>query len=138
MLNDFWLFINNKLKEYNKKESVFVHWSQAEKIVYEKVQLRHLNLENKKLIDLYQVFINEPIVVKGALNYSLKSIANALYKHNIVKTNWKLSNPCSNGLTAMIMAIKCYEKNNKDKVFKRGPRDLGTHKAVEAVGRIML
>ena len=113
MFNEFWLFVNNKLKEYEKKESVFVHWSQAEKIVYEKAQLRHLHLENKKLIDLYQVFINEPVVVKGALNYSLKSITNALCKNNIVKTNWNSSNPCSNGLTAMIMAIKCYEKNNK-------------------------
>jgi len=113
MLDDFWLFINGKLKEYNKKESVFIHWSQAEKIVYEKIQLRHLNLENKKLIDLYQVFINEPIVVKGALNYSLKTIANALNKNDLIKVNWNSSNPCSNGLNAMIMAIKCYEKNKK-------------------------
>jgi hypothetical protein len=29
-------------------------------------------------------------------------------------------------------------KINKRNVFKRGPRDLGTHKAVDAVGRIML
>jgi predicted RecB family nuclease len=113
MLDDFWLYINGKLKEYNKKESIFIHWSQAEKIVYEKIQLRHLNLENKKLIDLYQVFINEPIVVKGALNYSLKTIANALKKNDLIKVNWNSSNPCSNGLNAMIMAIKCYEKNKK-------------------------
>ena len=37
-----------------------------------------LNLQDKKLIDLYDVFIKEPIVVKGALNYSLKTIMKAL------------------------------------------------------------
>jgi hypothetical protein len=113
MLDSFWEFINKKLKEYNKKESVFIHWSQAEKIAYEKTQLRHLNLQNKKLIDLYEVFIKEPIVVKGALNYSLKTITKALFKNNLIKTTWNTSNPCSNGLNAMLLAYKCYEKNEK-------------------------
>jgi hypothetical protein len=113
MLDSFWDFINKKLKEYKKTESIFIHWSQAEKIAYEKSQLRHLNLQDKKLIDLYEVFIKEPIVVKGALNYSLKTIMKALYKHNLVKTTWNTSNPCSNGLNAMLLAHKCYEKNEK-------------------------
>jgi len=113
MLDSFWDFINKKLKEYKKTESIFIHWSQAEKIAYEKSQLRHLNLQDKKLIDLYDVFIKEPIVVKGALNYSLKTIMKALYKHNLVKTTWNTSNPCSNGLNAMLLAHKCYEKNEK-------------------------
>jgi hypothetical protein len=113
MLDSFWDFINKKLKEYKKTESIFIHWSQAEKIAYEKSQLRHLNLQDKKLIDLYEVFIKEPIVVKGALNYSLKTIMKSLYKHNLVKTTWNTSNPCSNGLNAMLLAHKCYEKNEK-------------------------
>jgi hypothetical protein len=113
MFDSFWDFVNKKLKEYKKKESVFIHWSQAEKIAYEKSQLRHLNLQDKKLIDLYDVFIKEPIVVKGALNYSLKTIMKALYKNNLVKTTWNESNPCSNGLNAMLLAHKVYEKNEK-------------------------
>jgi len=113
MLDSFWEFINNKLKEYNKTESVFFHWSQAEKITYEKTQLKHLNLQDKKLIDLYEVFIKEPIVVKGALNYSLKTITKALFKNNLIKTTWNTSNPCANGLNAMLLAYKCYEKNEK-------------------------
>ena len=113
MLDSFWDFVNKKLKEYKKTESIFIHWSQAEKIAYEKSQLRHLNLQDKKLIDLYDVFIKEPIVVKGALNYSLKTIMKALYKHNLVKTTWNTSNPCSNGLNAMLLAHKCYEKNER-------------------------
>jgi predicted RecB family nuclease len=62
---------------------------------------------------LYEVFIKEPIVVKGALNYSLKTITKALHKNNLVKTTWNSSNPCGNGLNAMLLAHKCYEKNEK-------------------------
>jgi len=113
MLDDFWVYVNDKLKEYKKEKSVFFHWSQAEKIVYEKTQLRHLKLEDKKLIDLYKVFLNEPIVVKGALNYSLKTIVKALYKNDLVKISWDSSNPCSNGLNAMLLAYKCYEKSDR-------------------------
>ena len=60
--------------------------------------------------DLYKLFYDEPIVVKGALNFSLKSIAKALYKNNLIESSWDSSNPCSNGLTAMILANEIYEK----------------------------
>mgnify|MGYP000934238184 CR=1 FL=1 len=46
---------------------------EIEKTSYDKSKERHPLLPLKKMIDLYQVFLNEPIVVKGALNYSLKS-----------------------------------------------------------------
>jgi hypothetical protein len=111
MLVDFWKYIHKKLLEYNKKEPVFVHWSHAEKTLYKKAQLRHLDLRNKKFIDLYQVFINEPISVKGAFSYSLKEIARALYKNNLIKTIWKTSNACSDGRTSMVLANQCYQQN---------------------------
>jgi hypothetical protein len=96
MLDNFWKFINDKVKEYGKEESIFIHWSQAEKIAYGKSQGRHLNLPEKKLLDLYEVFINEPITVKGALDYSLKSITKAMYKYNLISTIWDSSSPCAN------------------------------------------
>ena len=111
ILTDFWKFINQKLVEYNKTEPVFVHWSQAEKTLYKKAQLRHLDLQNKKFIDLYQVFHNEPISVKGALSYSLKEIARAMYKNNLIKTIWKTANVCSDGRTSMLLANQCYQNN---------------------------
>lgn len=111
ILLDFWKFINQKLVEYNKTEPVFVHWSHAEKTLYKKAQLRHLNLQNKKFVDLYQVFYNEPISVKGALSYSLKEIARAMYKNNLIKTIWKTSNVCSDGRTSMVLANQCYQNN---------------------------
>jgi len=113
IFDDFWKFINLKMKEYNKDESVFIHWSPAEKHAYEKAQLRHLGLENKNLIDLYQVFINEPVVVKGALNFSLKSIIKALYEKNLTQINYSESLNCADGLNAMHMAYQCYKKYDK-------------------------
>ena len=64
------------------------------------------------MIDLYQVFINEPIVIKGALNYSLKSIAKAMFESSLIKTIWDTSCSCANGLNAMLLAYQVY--NNKD------------------------
>ena len=67
------------------------------------------SLPNKIFLDLYQLFRVEPIAVNGALNYSLKSIAKAMNKHNLIKTSWDSRNPCSNGLNAMLLAHKAYK-----------------------------
>ena len=61
-------------------------------------------------MDLYHLFRKEPVTVKGALNFSLKSIAKALNAHKIIKTNWDSTNPCSNGLNAMLLAHKAYKE----------------------------
>ena len=112
ILDSFWIFINKKLKDCKKSVPIFVHWSPAEKITYNKSMERHLCYPQKKMIDLYQVFINEPIVIKGALNYSLKSIAKALFESSLIKTIWDTSSSCANGLNAMLLAYQVY--NNKD------------------------
>ena len=113
ILEAFWTYINSVLKQYKKSKAVFVHWSQAEKSAYDKSRERHTNLPEMKLLDLYQVFLNEPIVVKGALNYSLKSIAKALYDNKLIATVWDTTSQCANGLNAMLMAYNLYSKNTK-------------------------
>lgn len=132
MLDNFWNFINAKLKEYEKEESIFIHWSQAEKIAYGKSKGRHLNLPEKKLLDLYEVFINEPITVKGALDYSLKSITKAMYKHNLITTIWNYSSPCANGLNAMLLAHKCYDIKENGKLVS----EMVTMKDIEKYNEI--
>jgi hypothetical protein len=111
ILESFWVFINQKLKEAGKTEAVFIHWSQAERTSYDKSKLRNPTLPEKNMIDLYQVFLNEPIVIKGSLNYSLKSIAKALYENKLISTIWDTSNSCANGLNAMLLAYQVYSKN---------------------------
>ena len=116
ILDLFWIFINNKLKEFNKTIPIFIHWSQAEKTSYDKSKERHPLLPLKKMIDLYQVFLNEPIVVKGALNYSLKSIAKALFQNKLISTIWDTSSNCANGLNAMLLAYQVYNKQDSNPV----------------------
>ena len=115
MIKNFWNFIDAKLVQENKSESVFIHWTKAEPQFYNKLLSRHPteNLPKKNFYDMYDLFRNNNIVVKGALNFSLKTIANAMYHNRLIKTSWDKNNPCSNGLNAMLMAYKLYKHNNK-------------------------
>jgi hypothetical protein len=110
MFTQFWDYINNKLIEMNKKEAIFIHWTDAEPSFYNRAQ-KEFNLPNKNFLDLYKVFIKEPIVIKGALNYSLKTIANAMYKLKLINTFWDSNSKCSNGLDALVQANKIYYEN---------------------------
>lgn len=108
-------YINNILKLLNKKYVVFYHWSAAEVTFYNQFKKRHNIIGNDyifKFYDLNKVFINEPIVIKGAFNFSLKTIAKIMYKNNFIKSNWDNNNVCANGLSALILANKLYEQNN--------------------------
>lgn len=120
IFQEFYKYINNILKQNNKKTAKFYHWSGAEPLVYNnfknKNKTMNISDNNYYFYDLYKVFINEPIVVKGALNYSLKSIAKALKTHSLIETCWDMSSPCSNGLNAMILANKIYENYNNNLV----------------------
>ncbi len=113
MFNSFNKYVNQILKENKKKKAKFYHWSYAEPSAYNSFKKRHLkynyNDSNYVFYDLYQVFLSEPVVVKGALNFSLKTIAKALNKADLIESCWDSSSPCSNGLTAMILANKLYE-----------------------------
>ena len=114
IFDSFWKFINSKLKESGKTIPIFVHWSQAERFSYDKSRERHPHLPQKNMIDLYQVFLNEPIVIKGALNYSLKSIAKAMFESSLIKTIWDTSSSCANGLDAMLFAFQVYNNSNSN------------------------
>jgi hypothetical protein len=116
MINEFYSYINNILKINNKKVSKFYHWSMAEVLSYNRFKNKNkdtvFNDSNYKFYDLYNVFIKEPVVIKGAFNYSLKTIAKSLYELSMCKTIWDSSSPCSNGLTAMILANKIYDNSD--------------------------
>lgn len=120
MVQNFWKYINQLLVKTNKKKTRFIHWTSAEPIFYRKLKLRHsVEIPNKNFYDLYKLFRENNIVVKGALNFSLKTVAKAMQKNNQTETIWDESNPCSNGLKAMLLAYKIYSKN--DNVDKSEP-----------------
>jgi hypothetical protein len=114
--NNFFTYINKILKNNNKKLAKFYHWSDAEVNAYNNFKKRHSNCNFKdkaySFYDLNKVFINEPVVIKDSLNFSIKSVAKALYKHNLIKSSWNNNSVCANGLSAMILANKIYDNNN--------------------------
>jgi hypothetical protein len=114
ILLEFCNYVNNLLKKYNKNKAKFYHWSHIEKSMFkEKNKIYQFNDSNYIFYDLYNVFISEPVVINGSLNYSLKSIIAAFNKHSLIDIKWDKSSPCSNGLSAMILANKIYEKHDK-------------------------
>ena len=120
MFRGFYEYINTILAQFKKSKAKFYHWSFAEPCAYNNFKKRHSNSNfndsNYKFYDLYQVFLSEPVVVKGALNFSLKTIAKALNKYDMIDSCWDSSSPCSNGLTAMILANKLYEGVKNDTI----------------------
>ena len=112
LFNQFWKFVNKKV---GSKKAKFYHWTHAEPSCYNKLLKRHQSDWPKiNFIDLYKVFYQEPIVIKGALSFSLKAVARALYKQKKIKTCWTDNNPCQNGFYAMILAYQAYDKKKKN------------------------
>jgi hypothetical protein len=110
----------NKYKKNNNSKIRLFHWSHAE-VTF----LENFNEKNEMLIkqflnnvvfaDLYKLFVDEPISIKGAFTYKLKDVSNALYNLGIIKSSW--TTKITNGLTAMIdgcIFYKSVENNNLD------------------------
>lgn len=127
MFKDFWDWINNVLKKHNKRKAIFIHWTHAEETCYNKIR-NIINIPEKNFLDLHQIFISEPIVIKGALNYSLKTIANAMHSHGMIKTIWSESK-CNNGLDAMYLAHTIYD--NKKNVLKKDFKEIVTYNEID-------
>ena len=135
MWDSFYNWVNSILKKYKRAMARFFHWSHAEVSISRNFLLRHNeNLKNYShwiYYDLYKIFVNTPIVVKNALNYSLKSIGKALYNSGLIKINWDTSSPCSNGLNAMILSDIEYQKHGtitKDNLMMK---DIGYYNKVD-------
>ncbi len=101
------------LEKYKTTNYIIYHWSHAEKTMYSNL-MNKFSIEfreyfgNIKLqwYDLFVFFKNTPIVVKGAFDFSLKSIARAMHRLNLIPTCWP-SDGITDGLNAMIKALEC-------------------------------
>ena len=113
-----WMAYMNKHMIQNKCTKMnIIHWTYAERRMLNTSCIRHklnyMNMLDKSWIDLCKLF-KDNIYIKDAFNYSLKSIAPAMYKHGFIKTKWEDDE--LNGLSTMI-AIEYYNKlcNNLNK-----------------------
>ena len=114
MMFNFWDFIKEKKKELQKNEIYFIHWTQAEHTFYNKFLHKHNSLKFPSVIfyDLYQLFLDNNVVVNGALDFKLKHIAKAMYNNKLINSSWDITNPCASGLDAMYNAYKIYKTND--------------------------
>jgi hypothetical protein len=115
IFNDFMNYIKLPNGEF---PNIYV-WGDFERINYEK-RAEKYNWDNtihpNKWINFIKIMKSEPIVIKGALNYGLKSIAKAMYSHKMIATIWPENSVCKNGLDAMIAAWNCSKISSELKV----------------------
>ena len=114
MLNEFFTFLKNKEKEFNQ-ESILLHWTKAEPQFLKKSCSKYnmnFNLENIEYFDLYDLFVDNFVSIKGCFNYSLKNVARAMFNNGMIDTLWDKDNVCSNGLNAMYYALEYYKGDN--------------------------
>ncbi len=99
----------------NKYQDITMyHWSNFEPLVLSKVCAKfHMAMPIFKWTDILKMFHEEPIIIKGANNFSLKTIGKALYDMKLITTIWDENIDVKNGLDAMFQAYQIYktEKN---------------------------
>jgi hypothetical protein len=103
-MNRFFDFIDNNITSNIN----YIHWTHAEPSMYKRFCERYNYTRNINFYDLHKLFIDNNIVIKGALNFSLKTVANCLYNYGKIQTNWDDSK-YSNGLDSMFGAIEYYK-----------------------------
>ena len=96
-----------------KKIKRLLHWAPHEKNVCVKLKARHgIEIPSEvKWIDLRAQIEASDFLPKGAFDYKLKSVAKAMYSHNMIQTVWQSS--CQDGLTAMYEAYEAYRTEDK-------------------------
>ena len=113
--------VRDRLDPGNSQPRIF-HWSNAEVTVLEKAynsaRERHGGRADWPDLNWYDFLSNvmerEPVVVRGALRFGLKAVANAMYSHNIIEANW--ADSPVDGLGAMVGAWRCDEEAEKQGV----------------------
>jgi hypothetical protein len=132
IIEQFYKFILSKSLELDPKKQFYprlFHWTNAERNNLQDANARHcgkfLDLVcevDVKFVDMFKVFSGgkilnaennkyyeyEPIAIKGAFNYKLKTIGKALYNLGKIETQWP-DTDITNGQIAMLEAIKYYK-----------------------------
>jgi len=119
--------INNIATEnkWNEKTLPLFHYGSFENSTFYKTcKFLNINVEKEskfklKFIDLSNILRKETFSIKGALNYSLKSIVKAMYKNNISTLNYETKEEKSVKILtaedAMYYAWKYYTDNTNNK-----------------------
>lgn len=130
MCKKFVEYIRSEAALYNVSDPLCFHWAPAEEKMWEKVMKKY-GVGNIHWLDLLKVFKEEPIVIRGALNFSLKTIVRAMTQNGFIDVEW--TGGCLDGQGAMLGA---YEANRKAKKSKTSMRETPEIKAIDEYNRI--
>ena len=97
-----------RLDPENGQPRIF-HWSPAETNAYRSAREQHgwpAAWPELRWYDFWrEVMLTEPVVVRGALGFGLKAVANAMHSHGCVETQWPDNQVDGQG--AMVGAWRC-------------------------------
>ena len=109
LIHQMFNYIKEIQDKYNDHTDInLYHWSNFEPSVLNKLCNKY-DIEKPlyRWTDILKLFQSEPILIKGALNFSLKTVGRMMYEHKLIDVYWSESN-CKNGLDAMYQAYQIY------------------------------
>lgn len=122
-------YVRSEAALYEVDNPLCVHWAHAEDVFWNDAMERHACVsggwksDRWTWFDLLKVFKEEPIVVKGALGFSLKQIAPALRNLNCISSTWDMGSSCLDGKGAMVGAWKaCKEARTRNIPMSQMPQ----------------
>ena len=122
ILLDFHRYIESITSLNNTCRKNLWHWGAAENYLYRNAMNKHADLLSKvnlltEWCDMLKLFKEEPIITRGMLNFSLKSVVNAFYNNCFIETSY--TTDVCNGLDAMVISYEYYENNKvKSSIMK--------------------
>lgn len=108
MCDEFICYVKEIQKKWlGTRDIKLFHWAPAEKILWNQASSRHDISQPWMYVDMLDVFKAEPIIVKGCLNFSIKTIATQMYKLGLIPVKWieDERGDCMNGANAMVAAL---------------------------------
>lgn len=114
IINEWLKYMDNLSKKYNVPNPKIFHWSKAEPNFYKQAILRNKQVFKWKqlnFVDILDVFKEEPISIKGVLNYGLKDVSKGLHKLGLIKTIWEED---MDGRIALLEAVDAMNKSKTE------------------------
>lgn len=136
VIEDFLKYVSDECTMRNSNKCRFYHYSFAEPSAFKKaVQKYNITIPPSleiEWMDLLRIVKELKFIVKGAMDFSLKSIIEALFKHGMISTSYSGEN-VGNGMQAMISAFHCDEIALKQSIPMY---DLDLMKSVKSYNKI--
>lgn len=116
----------SEMQDHNAKR--MLHWAPHEVNVFKKIENRHsIDVISKfEWVDMCKYIEDIRWCPNGAFTFSLKSIAPAMFKHNMIKTIW--TSECQDGLSAMYDSYVAFQTNDVEKL-----KDIEDYNRVDVV-----